>query len=162
MAICGGGRVGLRRRFKAPISSEARVRIPSSAKKFFFCLLAVSRCRSSGEQALWDPLFPFFRRALPSWGRLVSGGGFRRYSPRFLPFNAFAVHACKHFLFFDFCTCLGCGSPAAAGATNFVHKCNYFCTPLGTPDDAAVYCSFSETNSAVANVCRQRARIPAC
>ena len=23
--ICGGGRVGLRRRFKAPISSEARV-----------------------------------------------------------------------------------------------------------------------------------------
>ena len=28
---CGGGRVGLRRRFKAPISSEARVRIPSSA-----------------------------------------------------------------------------------------------------------------------------------
>jgi hypothetical protein len=31
---CGGGRVGLRRRFKAPISSEARVRIPSSAKSF--------------------------------------------------------------------------------------------------------------------------------
>ena len=29
----GGGRVGLRRRFKAPISSEARVRIPS----FAFC-----------------------------------------------------------------------------------------------------------------------------
>ena len=33
-ATCGGGRVGLRRRFKAPISSEARVRIPSSAKLF--------------------------------------------------------------------------------------------------------------------------------
>jgi hypothetical protein len=30
----GGGRVGLRRRFKAPISSEARVRIPSSASFF--------------------------------------------------------------------------------------------------------------------------------
>ena len=33
--ICGSGRVGLRRRFKAPISSEARVRIPSSATTFF-------------------------------------------------------------------------------------------------------------------------------
>jgi siroheme synthase (precorrin-2 oxidase/ferrochelatase) len=32
--LCGGGRVGLRRRFKAPISSEARVRIPSSAVLF--------------------------------------------------------------------------------------------------------------------------------
>ena len=32
---CGGGRVGLRRRFKAPISSEARVRIPSSASSFW-------------------------------------------------------------------------------------------------------------------------------
>ena len=33
--VCGGGRVGLRRRFKAPISSEARVRIPSSASCSF-------------------------------------------------------------------------------------------------------------------------------
>ena len=35
---CGGGRVGLRRRFKAPISSEARVRIPSSANWYFATL----------------------------------------------------------------------------------------------------------------------------
>ena len=33
-AASGGGRVGLRRRFKAPISSEARVRIPSFAWSF--------------------------------------------------------------------------------------------------------------------------------
>ena len=33
LGTSGGGRVGLRRRFKAPISSEARVRIPS----FAFC-----------------------------------------------------------------------------------------------------------------------------
>ena len=49
--ICGGGRVGLRRRFKAPISSEARVRIPSSAITCFF-----------GFGPFWDPSFPFSRR----------------------------------------------------------------------------------------------------
>ena len=36
LITCGGGRVGLRRRFKAPISSEARVRIPSSAHCFAY------------------------------------------------------------------------------------------------------------------------------
>ena len=36
-SMSGGGRVGLRRRFKAPISSEARVRIPSSALLFLEC-----------------------------------------------------------------------------------------------------------------------------
>ena len=49
----GGGRVGLRRRFKAPISSEARVRIPSfafyllSLLSFFFC--GRMACASSWE-----------------------------------------------------------------------------------------------------------------
>ena len=44
----------------------------------------------------------FFRRALPSWGRLVSGGGSRRYSPRFLPFYALPCTLVNTFCFSTF------------------------------------------------------------
>ena len=61
-AACGGGRVGLRRRFKAPISSEARVRIPS------FALFDVGLISTGLES-----------------GRLTFGDGFLRYyAPIFL------------------------------------------------------------------------------
>jgi len=90
--ICGGGRVGLRRRFKAPISSEARVRIPSSAAATINPVSRPFGTRSS----------LFFRRALPSWGRLVSGGGSRRYSPRFLPFYALPCTLVNTFCFSTF------------------------------------------------------------
>ena len=54
---CGGGRVGLRRRFKAPISSEARVRIPSfapyfsSAQLVFLFLHSVLGCVVAGPSS---------------------------------------------------------------------------------------------------------------
>ena len=71
MCTSGGGRVGLRRRFKAPISSEARVRIPS----FAFCTAHIYFSCATLYCVVW-----YFRQQKP-WSVIKHGLAIRFLAP---------------------------------------------------------------------------------